>query len=471
MKSFIPFSLFIPCLTALLISCQETLLINDPYLVEENLTTRASDITNDFFVSLQEAEYYVGLMYPECEISTIEPVVIENDTLVYLINFIQGWTAIAADKRVPPILGEDAYSELHLDQETIGPLVWLNSCAYDILAMQESGKEHENDNTDLWSFIKGEQYYNGKEIPSTRGADDRWAVFLIDSYTDNIINQVNHLVSTKWGQGSPWHQKLPTDSNYNNNRCQLGCVPVAMAQLIYYYKNKFSLSLGFYHTVGCSLSSISGPSTNVGFFHGDFTSNSSRWSQMSLTEYDISSHSTEYPGDLMLELGHEFNALYSGFETYVSSSFSPYNVFHDYGIDCISSSYSYNTTKSNLDNGLPLMVSAYTSPNATSGHCWIIDGYREITEQYVNRYLLIYTDQYEGAIATYTNSQVEEVFGEYYYDGMEWDDYFVYDTVKRLYMNWGYNGAYDSGTYLIVPGADWRNYGYNTIIYYDFASL
>jgi len=192
---------------------------------------------------------------------------------------------------------------------------------------------------------------------------------------------------------------------------------------------------------------------------------------MALTDSDISSHSTEYPGDLMLELGNEFNALYSGNETGVDSSYSPYNIFHDYNMDCISSSYSYSTVKNNLDAGLPVMVSSYTSPTAESGHCWIIDGYIESTEQLTNTYRLIYTDQYDDAIATYTDSQVEEVFGEYYSDGMEWDEYFVYDTVKRLYMNWGYSGQYDSGTYTISPGLNWRNYYYNTLIYHDFNNL
>ena len=48
-----------------------------------------------------------------------------------------------------------------------------------------------------------------------------------------MATSVSALLSTKWGQGSPYYNQCPT---YNNERCYTGCVATAMSQIMQYWK-------------------------------------------------------------------------------------------------------------------------------------------------------------------------------------------------------------------------------------------
>ena len=54
-----------------------------------------------------------------------------------------------------------------------------------------------------------------------------------DSEETETLNEIYPLISSQWGQTSPYNQKCPKSGNDN---CPAGCFPVAAAQILYYNK-------------------------------------------------------------------------------------------------------------------------------------------------------------------------------------------------------------------------------------------
>lgn len=469
---------FIISISVLLLSCQQRIdmeIIDSTGSVSEITLpgdiTRAAPTKDNFMVSRTEAENYVKIVRGEDRVLSSDPIVIDRDTVAWLFNFTRGWMALSGDKRIQPVLGQSETEHFDFKRGSNEYLAnWILSCGEAIRTLRSVQDISENEHTKLWDFIDGVSFRNERahaQIKTRVDPDYRWAVFLDQTYSVFQITggTPNHLVTTKWGQGSPWNEKLPyhIGENGSGGRCLTGCIPVAMGQLIKYYKGLFNMSLGLYHTVGCSKTTIDAQTEDVGFYHSDYQENSLRWNQMALTS-SSSDIAIEYAGDIMLELGNRLSISYSSSEsgnfqtpTYYILRFSGYN------LTCSSGSYLYATVKNNLDSNLPIMISAWSN----GGHFWIIDGYREKTEYYTNCYRLEYTNDYSDAIATYTDDDIEDVFGEYYSDGMEWEETISYAGGNYLLMNWGDNGNGDDGEYYVVPGQQWGYYSSPTI-YYSF---
>ena len=471
-----PKVLFILIIGLLFIACDKSLDSITDFVDTKNdvtfINTKSDLNTQDFFVSSEDAKKLAAIINIEDEIISCEAVKVKEDTLIWLINYSKGWIAISADKRAQPILGQDKETKLSLTQDLNGPVVWLLSLAEEIKAMRESGEISENNYTLFWDSITGHKYKTKDSSIPTKSLDDyRWAIFWDGSYSYTLVtNQINHLITTKWGQRYPWNQELPT---HNGTRCPTGCVAVAEGQIIYYYNDFFNLNLGLYHTVGCTASTISSETNDIGFYRSNYQSNSSRWTQMSVDSTDVTTRHPEYVGDLMLDIGNRVNTYYkaNGGNVYsINLSLLP-DCLNDYQLNCDDSSYvSVYPAISNLENSLPMMIRA-NSDVSQETHIWIIDGLREETMYIVNQYHLEYTDDYEDAIAYYSDKDISEIFGEYYSDGMEWEETSIDGVFKYFYMNWGYNGRYDTGKYSIVTNSSWRNYVNNKVLYFNFEEL
>lgn len=475
MKTQSLITLFITCI--LIIGCDKSMEIifcnnEDSHVIVESLNTKSDIKSQEYFVSKDEAKRLAGILKPKNDVLTLVPVTIEEDTLIWVINYDKGWIAISADKRAQPILGQDDDTQLDLKQDIIGPVVWVNSLAEEIKAMKASEEIFDNAYTEFWNSITAAKYKNVNSSVPTKSLDDyMWAIFWDGAYPYTLVtNQINHLVITKWGQKYPWNQELPY---HGPNRCLTGCVAVAEGQLVYYYNNYFNMGLGLYHTVGCSVNSINSQTNNIGFYRNNYQSNSSRWSQMSVDSTDVINHYPEYVGDLMLDLGNRVNTYYSSNESGVmpNSISSIPSALGAYGLHCDDSTYtSIYPALSNLENSLPMMIRVNNDLSQMT-HIWIIDGLREETMYIANQYHLEYTDDYEDAIAYYSDRDIEEIFGEYYYDGMEWEEISTDGVFKYFFMNWGYNGKYDNGKYSIVTNSSWRDYVNNKVLYFNFEEL
>ena len=425
---------------------------------------------NGYNVSMEDVLKFSNTIKPDQDYS-VEVYTEGNDTLLYILNYDEGWVIFAGDKRFNPIVAECDSGVISLDIPNENLMCWIDSYADEIRILKQKIGETENEHTKLWSLVSQNVNKQGKKY---KGRDYKWCA-IYNSYCDNDITYslIPHLVSTKWGQTSPWNVKCPIDTNSNNQKCPTGCVAVALAQMIYYMHYHLGKPSSLYHNISVANSTIAGPTSNIGFSRANLVNNSTRWDDMPLTSYGTGV--TTYVGDLMLDIGNRLSMTYSGTASNANISTSALN---NYNLTYSTSSYNYQTVKSDLQNAKPVDICAYryNGNNQLSGHSWLIDGIAVRQRHYVTHITFEYSENWMYANAYFdTFLELQEYFEPRFhvytpYDVIE-EDGGTY-TTEYLLMNWGWNGSYDNGYYSIYPSDSWTvgnyDYKYNKTIHYDF---
>ena len=420
-----------------------------------------------YCVELEDAKQFAMVLRPGKEFS-IEPYVVEEDTLLYLINYEEGWIIIAGDKRINPTVAESDTGNISLKSNNVNLRTWIDSYADEIRVLMYCCENGDNEFTKLWSNIIRNK---SKTDPQTRGSVEyKWAVVsytYLESESNNPL--ISHLVSTKWGQGLFWNVKLPIDTN-NNEKCPIGCVAVALSQIVYYMHYYLGKPSGLYHNISIDSTSISGPTTNIGFSRSNYVSNSTHWDDMSLERFGVGNEA--YVGDLMLDMGNRLGMSYSGSG---SSSHISATALSYFNLAYSQSTYNYQTVRNDLFNSKPVNITASYRENGSNeriGHSWIIDGIGEKVRHYVVEKHFEYTENWMHESEYYNT--FDELRWHYHinseYDIVE-EDGGTY-TTEYLLMNWGYDGAYNEGYYTSYPSSVWtvdgKNYSYDKTINYNF---
>lgn len=291
-----------------------------------------------------------------------------------------------------------------------------------------------------------------------------WVRLYLGYENSNIVTNLYHLTETKWGPDYPWNYKCPS---FNNSQCYIGCMTVAVAQLLYYLHYNLGTPSGCYHTVDTSYTW-----NNAGYYtsnltRGNYTAPSPRWDAMAKTNPYLLNTSTQYVGDLMIDvadrLGTRFDA--SGGAADFSTSVFPY-----YNINCSSvQQYNSSQTITQLNNSLPVLVSGKESNNA-DGHAWLIDGYKKTITRTDHQYKWVTMPP--DSLQYYNNINYNYVFTEaemqQFYPDIEENEIvheYSYSTPSYLLrMNWGWNGIYNGGLYAIIPDNSWEYYLNTTMI-------
>ena len=445
--------------------------IGDSAMKITNLPNQAKTL---YKVTLDDTKNLLkALQYNER--SKIEAFEINRDTLLYIVNHNKGWTIIAGDKRINPIIAESDKGMFLKSSINENLMTWIASYADalrvfqsgDTLSIKTNNKVTENEYTKLWSRISPDK--QKVNLGTTKAVEYKWAVVAytyFDRETSNIV--IPHLISTKWGQEYPWNSKLPIDTSNGSSRCPTGCTAVSVAQIIYYMHNFLGKPTGLYHNISISSTSISGETSNIGFSRSNYVSSSTRWNDMALS-YN-SSGNTTYVGDLMLDIGNRLNMKYSGNGSSASISNS---ALSNYNLTCTESDYNYQKIKNNLQNSKPVNITAYRKDASGQkfGHSWIIDGLATKTRYYITRKHFEYTENWMHESEYYdTFDQLREK----YHINSEYDIIFEENssTGEYLLMNWGYDGDNDNGYFSTYPDASWTNgsreYKYDKKIHYDF---
>lgn len=414
-----------------------------------------------YHVSFQDATSFAKIFSRDKNFE-IAPYIFEKDTLLYIVNYDKGWLIIAGDKRLNPVVAFAEEGKISSCTHNKGMIAWIDSYADEISTYTKYSEDGDNDYTKLWSNISSKKTCSKR---TTRGpVEYKWAVVSYtynDSYATTIVP---HLISTKWGQGSPWNSKLPIHTSFNNTRCLTGCVAVSVGQIINYMHTFLGKPTDLYHNISISTSSISAPTTNIGFSRSNMVSNSTRWNYMAT---DSTTGNTSYAGDLMLDVGNHVNMNYSG---YVSTTNNVIAGFTPYNLTCSIGNYNYQSVKTDLQNSKPINVTAYVYNN-NIGHSWIIDGLVNYTQRYVTVKHFEYTENWMHESEYYDT--FDEIRWRYHVNN-EYD--YVEEVVEPssddyLLMNWGYDGDGDNGYYSTYPSTAWTYNGapfnYLKTIYYD----
>ena len=226
-------------------------------------------------------------------------------------------------------------------------------------------KNQKNESYEAWIKNYGEQI---EYIIASNSKKKR-----IDpiKYINEIVNQnkstssIGPLLTTTWNQGAGWNQYCPADNAGAGGHAYVGCVAVAMAQVMKYWD---------YPTTG--VGSYSYNHSTYGTLSADFGSTTYNWSSMSDNSAD------QYNALLLYHCGVSVNMNY-GTTGSSSSSTDARNAlvnYFDYKTTCSNKlKYQYtnanweNLIKNNLDNGMPVF---YSGGNGNSSHAFVCDGYQ-----------------------------------------------------------------------------------------------
>ena len=187
-----------------------------PFDVDSTLSSSYSISINDVY------DYLSDPVKTRSQDIRIDPVITDNDTTLFIVNYDNGWEILSSDRRAPRVFAKSEYGCFSESDLTSVPALAL---LY----------EHFIENI---KYLKTHLDYSVQE-----DFYEKWDTTLLNQWTNlssngprsgsNVIVK-NHLLQTKWGQGHPWNIRAPFTSINYFQRCPTGCLPVAMAQFLYY---------------------------------------------------------------------------------------------------------------------------------------------------------------------------------------------------------------------------------------------
>lgn len=419
------------------------------------------------FVSLKQVEGYASHCYPDIRSDgghsfTIEPVTGDNsDTLMYVINFGQGdgWKIISADNRTPAVIAESETGSFVIDSDNISASMWLDCIAKDLSLIRRSETSQLSFSTDQIS--SNIAFWGGNTINSLDPISDEGHWGVSTTSEEIIVEEVEHM-TPKWDQYHDYNLFCPLKSNSTTERVPAGCVAVAGAEMLYFLHNHFGVPATMVSEGYCY--------GNVNNYSQSFYSeNSTIWASMS-SGYSPTL-SSPYAEALMIgHVGAQTGMHYNNGYSWTLPANLRTAVFNPLGISCSHGSYNASTVKSNLNNGLPVIVTATDMliPADFDIHCFIIDGYRKSYTKYTHYHYYIPDDP--NYVPT---PGVNESYYTYTYSSTD---------ITAIKINWGWWSQWDPN-YLLNDGwysltDDWytitsngreATYNYNRQMIYGFS--
>lgn len=375
-----------------------------------------------FNVSPRTASYFVEKYASQKEVKSIDPIIVDGDTIMYLVNFLNenGWMILSADKRVYPILTEHDKGNFPEKGLNNGMNIWFTTLAEEISYIKKNRLDIQNkDGYYIWSHIdrianltqERQKYYDDKykRIPpehytvTTENGVTRATinpefvsyyedinVYLVRRLIDFTATPINtrqvSLLPTKWGQEQPWNvgQFPLVRKNGIWVTPPAGCQAVAMGQVLYslhYYLGKPN---GLFHNVNYSGLIYDEDNKNVHFERSGYVENSPLWDQMALSDMHPTSRTT-IVGDFLEDIGYRIGMKYdaTGSGTKVTTAH-----YQEWGILSDEADYSFSTALGQVMNDRVVHMTGYRVKKTTGiwpfeetvytgGHAWVVDGYVE----------------------------------------------------------------------------------------------
>lgn len=445
----------------------------------KEISTRAdvSEITGDKYgVTQRMAEIFISSNKENPPFLSVEPYLIDGITCFYIFNFENGFKVVSADTRLQPILAESNKGCL-VPSETGNPgvKVWLKDTADRIRELKENNLETGEDYSGLWSAYRLPEK---RDVVTTRSYDvDSVWVLMYDTSTDTLSYnaKVGPLLSTEWGQGSPWNSKMPQVGSY---RCVTGCVAVATAQVLYYFNRRGMAPKDFWETISIQNTSLC--PTHGGLLvtlnKSNYNSNSTKWNAMTSNSNNVSY--------LMLDLGERLKMHYGIFGSgviYASDGSIPR--LSDCGINSSFNAFSFSRAMQSILGYKPLIVGAMSDPLGDDGHVWVIDGCKDYSIRYTSdrTYYCIHPEElisYPNNFGVLTYEEMMSLYPDASGGWYQLSHTVTYDNQNSLHMNWGWDGNND-GWFNLLDTNDWiysdpfgntYNYLYNRVIHYNITT-
>lgn len=398
-------------LIAILVSCTKEM--------EQNVVL-LNRMQDSFQVCQSDLEQYFsevkGIDLTKVPTTTIEPIVSGRDTVMYLVNYGDGWELLSADKRAPVVIamcdiGKTTVDDLYSIPEQN---IFLKKWEQDLSELKHMAMTVVSED-DSWIS-------SGADTKSSDWSD--WVYIGEGLFASHVVAEIDHLLSTKWGQGTPWNVSAPYTNGSMTSHCLTGCGPVAVSQVLYYLHGKIGKPSSSFATCSCnayipdgasfitldnSNTSFSNPSADV-------------WSQMPLTSTGATN--AYLVSNLMIWVGYQISAIYKTNSTTSYLTSFP-DVFSESNINCDTLfPCDFDTIYNQLQQREMPSILRIADADNNGGHFVVADGYKRIIDEYHKRWVRYNT---QGAHEFY------EVMSR---------------TVTRDYVciNWGWNGNGDSSS-------------------------
>lgn len=437
MKTFRALLLFLPIL---LISCEK-------HLLQENAVP-SYKLSIDSKVSLDDISSYLSEVkdLPSLKAGddvVIQPITNGPDTLMYLINYDKGWELLSADKRAPVVLAMSPDGNMTIEGLSSNPAEedMYTSLTDGLIALKSDSKAQITTATNTWNdFLYKAEVAEASELES-------WVLIGTDVVETSILNQQNHLVATKWGQGtmyttSPtWNISAPYTDSSKTYHCYTGCVPTAAAQILHYMNSKTSNPYNSY--TSCSVSTfIKSGDTSATITPYEISLNGANpyvWDAMPLeSSSSVTSTQYKYVSALMVYLGYLYKAKYKLTGTSASTYNTPDIFASNFNLSCSYVSYNKAIVSNQIiQKTLPVLLNiSYYVDGVRKGHAVIADGYMSRVSTIEKTYVW--------------NSLTQ---------GPQYKTETLYESESFVAINWGWDGTgMYSGTEPIWYNADVINW-------------
>ena len=301
---------------------------------------------------------------------TIDPIISGTDTIMYLVNYSNGWCLFSGDKRTPAILAYSETGSLNMDEINSHPglSIWIDD-KKDRIGILKNTTEYNEESLYLKEWAQYDSNITRVASASNSAEELTWVYIGNEEVSETLKTDAIQL-ETEWGQNTPWNTYVPFKKNSTTERCPAGCVPVAVSQMVYFYHFH-----GFPQVM---------PST--GFSLGDYENDSYSFSNMTSSVFNTMAKTYYYGADtnetaLMIGyIGRQLNTEYTDNGSSASMS-SATQFLCNLGIEHELYDYS-GVTAFNMVSywRKPTIVSAYT--DSGEGHAWIMDGAKYIERVY-----------------------------------------------------------------------------------------
>lgn len=430
-------------------------------------------VANDeHFVSIDQVEAAVNRFFPTTKARdrpnhTITPLLgTTGDTLMYVVNTGgHGWKILSSDSRTPAILAEGDDGAFSLDDGNYGLVVWIDCMKTDMEAVRNANDDQLNfseeeirANKAFWS----QNTPRGYDDPTPSGDGGRWRTI---TTTETITVETRDHMTPHWDQSAPYNAYCPFRTDITVDRAPAGCVPVAGAEVLFYLHDTLGVPATIVSDGYCT--------GNVGLLWPNyqqdfFTPTTTAWAAM-----DTAYHSTSGTANAeAILIGHVGKLIGVHYYNEFSWAWPPNlrtDLFAYYGINCSQGNYDADIVKTNLEAGLPVIVTASNLeiPTDFDIHCFVIDAYKKTYVKSTHYHYWLPDDPFE------------------WFDPDEYAPYYTYSysspTITAIKINWGWwsqwdenyqlnNGWYSlTGTwYTIDSNNNESSYDYNRTMIYGF---
>lgn len=423
--------------------------------VEDILLPESSDVEESYWdtdrslsSNLQSISTYVKsrmakLGHTRAEGSfTISPYIYEGDTVMYVVNYGEGWDIFSNDVHSRLVLFTSENGSIDLsDSTTFNPSLktYIDATAEELLELKRQAEINNIPDNPEWNVFqpilstvpentisvteRAASLYATGNRPGP-GVDGEWVLLQVQRETTG--SQAGPLTQTLWGQDFPWNVYSREERDGSLIVLQkAGCGPVAVGQYLYYYHFLIGHPMNTITDVSMTSNSIS--------FSG---CSSIRWGQMALTNSVVytpllKDYVARYLGYLANRM-HSYQIITYREEETETNKDSILSYLETEGFSLSERTFDFDVVKS-LINDRQIVLTGARGFNG--GHIFIIDKY--VDTETTNTFIYGWNGCDQNGNSTVDSDGDPNDISSYTYISTQ-----VHTNVQKyVYMNWGWDGS------------------------------